>query len=416
MNKRIVIITQNPTLQFGFSKISNAIISRLLDKQLFLPGNIKIIDTLKSKMGENTFKNIDIVQAEQAVQYPTERIKHTITEFDPDIVLSFGDIWDNYGVGELIESKGFQWVYYIPVEYEHIQSVMKVDNKIISTSKLLDLVDFPIAYSRFGQTQLQNLLPERKISYIYHGYDPKEYYKLQTVVKKSIISSKIPDDAFIISTVGANGFRKGFDLIFMAFAKFIEKLPKEDKAKCYLYVHTNLTGTAGWNILELAKMEHLENNVILNKDVQNYAAFIPVDTMRNIYNVSDIYINLSRGEGFGIPVLEAAACGARIMCADYATPPEIISDLKVPLACKEIRCTVNGYSGIADINKASNLMRKVYMLRKQNPQKLQSIKMANASQAKKHTWDNILPAWEQLFTEGVIPAERKQKKLRMIKI
>lgn len=412
----IVIITHNPNCEFGFSKVSKAIIDDMLDTLKCTPDNIKIIDTLKTKLGEDTYRGIPIFQTDKPQQYPKDRITKVIQETKPNLVLTFGDPWDICFVSPLATSQMFYWIHYMPVEYQHIESKFPIPDGYVSMAALMNTIDMIIAYSKFGQAEIQSVV-NKPVSYIYHGYDPKEYYVMPDSEKlsKSAISFGLDDNSFLVSTVAANGFRKGIDLMFIAFRKFLDSIPTEERSKCFFYLHTNIEGTGGWRIKDLAKMTGIEANVKVNEQVKSYGKFISTEQLRTIYNVSDLYINMSRGEGFGLPILEAMACGCRVMYPDYATPPEFANDLKIPIAAKEIRINVHSYSAIANVDKAAREMRKLYYEIKNSPEKHRKIKKENAKRALQYTWENTITAWRQVFlsTES-LPV--KEKKLRMVKV
>ena len=42
--------------------------------------------------------------------------------------------------------------------------------------------------------------------------------------------------------------------------------------------------------------------------------------------MADVLLCTSRGEGFGIPVIEAQACGTRVIVSDWTAQPELCGD------------------------------------------------------------------------------------------
>jgi len=46
--------------------------------------------------------------------------------------------------------------------------------------------------------------------------------------------------------------------------------------------------------------------------------------MNEIYNLIDIFVLPTRGEAFGLPLLEAQACGVPVVTTDYTTGPELV--------------------------------------------------------------------------------------------
>jgi glycosyltransferase involved in cell wall biosynthesis len=40
----------------------------------------------------------------------------------------------------------------------------------------------------------------------------------------------------------------------------------------------------------------------------------------------DVFLGVSMGEGFGIPTIEAQACGTRVIVSDFAASPELVGE------------------------------------------------------------------------------------------
>jgi glycosyltransferase involved in cell wall biosynthesis len=59
---------------------------------------------------------------------------------------------------------------------------------------------------------------------------------------------------------------------------------------------------------------------------------VALDDLRWLYNACRLYVNPSRYEGFGLPALEALACGAPVLVSDTSSLPEVVGDaaLRVP--------------------------------------------------------------------------------------
>jgi glycosyltransferase involved in cell wall biosynthesis len=89
-----------------------------------------------------------------------------------------------------------------------------------------------------------------------------------------------------------------------------------------------LGGAKGWYYEEIfAAIEQLglENDVLL-------PGYIPGDELLWWYNAADCFVYPSLYEGFGLPVLEAMACGTPVVTSNAAALPEVVGDagLTVP--------------------------------------------------------------------------------------
>ena len=69
----------------------------------------------------------------------------------------------------------------------------------------------------------------------------------------------------------------------------------------------------------LPKKLGIEGNVIRTGIVVD-------DELVDFYNLADLFVFPSLYEGFGIPPLEAMACGTPVVCSDNSSLPEVVGD------------------------------------------------------------------------------------------
>ncbi|MEZ4616565.1 MAG: glycosyltransferase family 1 protein [Caldilineaceae bacterium] len=83
-----------------------------------------------------------------------------------------------------------------------------------------------------------------------------------------------------------------------------------------------LAGGKGWfysEIFQLVRELNLTNLI-------RFPGFIPDADLALWYNAATAFVYPSRFEGFGLPVLEAMACGTPVICSDIASLREVIGD------------------------------------------------------------------------------------------
>jgi glycosyltransferase involved in cell wall biosynthesis len=61
-------------------------------------------------------------------------------------------------------------------------------------------------------------------------------------------------------------------------------------------------------------------------DPVSYRFGISQDDLAGIYSSMDVLLATSYGEGFGIPTVEAQACGVPVIVSDFAASPELVGD------------------------------------------------------------------------------------------
>jgi glycosyltransferase involved in cell wall biosynthesis len=63
--------------------------------------------------------------------------------------------------------------------------------------------------------------------------------------------------------------------------------------------------------------------------VVRFLGFVPFDTLRCFYETAAAFVFPSRYEGFGLPPLEAMACGAPVVASNVSSLPEVVGDAAV---------------------------------------------------------------------------------------
>ena len=85
-------------------------------------------------------------------------------------------------------------------------------------------------------------------------------------------------------------------------------------------------------LYKMVKDNNLEKDVI-------FTDFVRDDELAYFYNAATAYISVSLHEGFGLPFVEAMACGTPVISANVSASPEIVGDAAIlldPLDIKQI--------------------------------------------------------------------------------
>ena len=73
------------------------------------------------------------------------------------------------------------------------------------------------------------------------------------------------------------------------------------------------------HLLELVRARRLEERVI-------FTGFVALDHLPGLYNLAEAFVLPSLYEGFGLPVLEAMACGIPVACSRTSSLPEVAGE------------------------------------------------------------------------------------------
>ena len=193
----------------------------------------------------------------------------------------------------------------------------------------LDIFDHLMVPSQWGKKCLEeNGIPAKKISVITEGIDPREYYpewhKKSNTVKRFVM-------------VGKFETRKGYREAFQAFSiawqtnKNIELHVKAD------WITPNgARPHPGFTEL-LTEFRHLP--------ITNYNGLGTKIEMRDLYQSADYFLFPSFGEGWGLPLIEAIACGAFAISCNTSGQSEFLNKIEglyasIPYGLETVNCEV----------------------------------------------------------------------------
>jgi len=125
-------------------------------------------------------------------------------------------------------------------------------------------------------------------------------------------------DSLVIGAVGANSRRKRFDLVIRSFALAARRLARRHRSARLLIKTDRAVSLDGIDLHRLAEQEGVSGSVRFITNMMTPA------NLARLYSAMDIFINLSEWEGFGIPVIEAMACGLPVVTHGIQGPGEIL--------------------------------------------------------------------------------------------
>lgn len=203
-----------------------------------------------------------------------------------------------------------RFVPWFPIDHEPVQKI--VTNVVSKAFR-------PITMSRFGLAEAERAGIEA--AYVPHGVEADIFCPGDKAAARE--RAGLPADRFIIGMVAANKgqpSRKALPQHLEAFALFHARHPDS-----LLYLHTTEARHGeyqGVNLPELAKYLGIADAVRF-PDQHRYLLGYPDEAMVDLYRSFDVLANVSMGEGFGIPILEAQATGCPVIVGDWTAMSEL---------------------------------------------------------------------------------------------
>lgn len=158
-----------------------------------------------------------------------------------------------------------------------------------------------------------------------------------------IVQNKESDGQFMFSTMGGPlTYRKGTDKVVEAFVK---AFPAEQYPDVFLYLKT--LPMQGLSVLPF------DYNGALKKDkriIMCMDSFSPEDKVNKLFAQSDCFVFPSRGEGFGLPPMEAMCCGIPVIATPWSGIGDFFNDeVGYTVDYKLIDMPIQGYGYPEDL-------------------------------------------------------------------
>lgn len=194
----------------------------------------------------------------------------------------------------------------------------------LNIKRTIKRADKIFVVSEFTGKELKELygVGDSKICVVYNAID-RELYRPITMDEqgKGILKKYGIEDKNYILYLGTIEPRKNLERLITAYARTVEKLKRCEKDIPPLV----LAGKLGWyydKILERIKAEGIEDRVKM-------PGYVPDEDKPYLYSSALAFAFPSLYEGFGMPVIEAMACGAPVLTSNVSSLPEVAGNCAV---------------------------------------------------------------------------------------
>jgi len=266
-----------------------------------------------------------------------------------------------------------------------------------------DIVDRICVYTQFGYDAVREVNSDLDLTIVPHGIDSKVFYKFN----KSKVECKMGVypaeknflESWIVLNANRNQPRKRNDIAFEGFAQFAADKPKNVK-----YYHHAGIEDVGWDILRLSNKLgkkydfNLEERLIVT-NMRRGTQSVTDEQLNTIYNATDVGLNTSLGEGWGLTNMEHAMTGSAQVVPDHSACRELFHDVGRLIPTSQELCFEKTltFGKLVTPEAVAQQLQFLY----DNPEEKSRLEEAALEKftAPKYSWKSVANTWHNIFRE-----------------
>lgn len=385
----------------GFGRVTHAIGERLVD----MGHEVHVLAV--NYDGDHWPTNLRLYVPNKLVPtdiYGQSRFVEMLGTVEPDIVVMLND---PFVIAKFLFRN--KWDdQKILLQYRPILAYMPVDGTNQPTTwNVLKQVTKPVLMSRFGRTWM----PDAPV--VWHGIDTDLY---RPASEGSYISSggmKVTSkkdakralgydpDGFLVVRVDRNSRRKDFSSTFKALVPVMKR-----HRDIQVHFHCKPTGEDGVELPQLFSREPDVAERFFVPGEHNTRVGWPDSDLAILYNAADLVVSTSWGEGFGLTLGEALACGTPVVAQNVSSITEVVGPGGVLI---EPLTTITVTSGedqwLPDVAAFSDAIEHLY----QAGGVRRKLGRAGRDHIKQFSWDEAARRFDLLLNELQAEANAKEE-------
>jgi len=381
---RLLWISDSPALATGYGRVTREILARLSRRKGFGVACLGWHHPPDNPAGAFPYP----IHAPGSHPFGADRLDQVCAVECPSVIVASGDPWMVDWLPDAPATEERPLVGYLPVDVEPLPRHWR---------QLVERMDGVVCPSAFGLSALVDCVRQACSAVIPYGVDSQVFRPSPR--REALRQLTGLDGRFVVGFVGRNHQRKQMPVLAQAFAEHAARHP--DAA---LYLHC-LAADGGTDVQALLDRYGVDEQTYMTQGVHACGG-VSDRQLRDIYNLFDVLVCPSMSEGFGLPVLEAMACGVPVIATDCGPLRELMGDRGELIRVKHW-LTVGPHNvdmALADVDHLVELLEKLY----RDPDLRAEYGRRGRQFAETMTWDRCAEQWAALLEEVVAdgPAAR----------
>jgi len=370
-----------------------------------------------------TQEETELFKSKPTYQFGEYRFPSVCLSFKPDIVCDIRDFW-------MLEFA--QRSPYRPFYKWCIMPTVDAAPQARQWINAYQEADACLSYSDWAGDVLKKQT-NNNINYI--GSAPPSAHPAYNLVEDKAVSRKsmgIPENKKVIGTVMRNQRRKLYPDLFQSFRMLLDRV--DDPENYILYCHTSYPDM-GWDLPELIQeyglssytmftyvcrstkkpfCSHFTGPTAVSPYTKKYDGIIAnvksglsYADLATLMNCFDIYVQYANSEGFGLPQVEAAACGVPVASINYSAMESVVKQLgAIPLEPKALYKEMETGCMRAVPNNEDTATKLIEFFKNPSPVRKQLGFKVRQNFLQHFQWDKSGAVWEKYFDSISIPDEK----------
>ncbi|EQB34357.1 hypothetical protein M947_11350 [Sulfurimonas hongkongensis] len=317
--------------------------------------------------------------------------EYFLEQLSPDIVL-LTSLFEGYvddavtSIGRFKDTKTAVILYdlipylasqkYLPTQIQQEYYERKIDS--------LKKADLLLCISQATKEEAQQVLnlAQEKITNISAAVDESFYpRKLSEEQIQNLHQAYNIRGKFIMYAPGGFDDRKNFKNLILAYSKLSR----------YIRNTYQLVIASKVDQVDKTKLQNIAKNAQLNQDELIITGYVSDNDLIALYSTCTLFVFPSLHEGFGLPALEAMACGTATIGSNTTSIPEVINNPKA----------------LFDPNKVESIRQKIEEIL-EDEVFLKELQKHSLKQSKEFSWDESAKKAIELMEKNFIKKESRQ--------